>query len=226
MRTRVKICGLMNERDVTLCVQAGVDMLGFVVDYPTPVPWNVPMEEARELIQRVPPFVSTCVVTGGPVENVIDNVQKICPNVVQLHYKETLAEVKEIAAELQQHGIKVMKALRIDSNGNCNFEIEDPVIAARELSRTGISAILVDSYTESMPGGTGVRVSLSTFRTIQKESNLPVILAGGLNPTNIQSLTQEVHPFAVDVMTGVEKKPGEKDAAKVYKFVQSCKLEK
>ncbi|HHY71989.1 MAG TPA: phosphoribosylanthranilate isomerase [Bacillus bacterium] len=222
MKTRVKICGLMNNKDVQLCIKAGVDMLGFVVDYPTPVPWDLSIDEARELIQHVPPFVSTCVVTGGTVEKVIDIALETRPNVVQLHYKETLSEVKEIASELRIYGIKTMKALRIDSKGNCNFEINDPAMAVYELSKTGLSAILVDSYTESMPGGTGVMVNLSAFRTIQKESTLPVILAGGLNPTNIQSLINEVHPFAVDVMTGVEEKPGKKDAERILEFMKSC----
>lgn len=212
----------MNNKDVQLCIKAGVDMLGFVVDYPTPVPWDLSIDEARELIQHVPPFVSTCVVTGGTVEKVIDIALETRPNVVQLHYKETLSEVKEIASELRIYGIKTMKALRIDSKGNCNFEINDPAMAVYELSKTGLSAILVDSYTESMPGGTGVMVNLSAFRTIQKESTLPVILAGGLNPTNIQSLINEVHPFAVDVMTGVEEKPGKKDAERILEFMKSC----
>lgn len=222
--TRVKICGLMNAHDVHLCVQAGVHMVGFVVDYPVPVPWNLTRDEAKELIERVPPFVSTCVVTGGSVERVLNIVHKTRPNAVQLHYKETLHEVKEIAYQLQLRGIKTIKALRIDRDGNCDFEIQDPVKAARELSKTGISAILVDSFTESMPGGTGVMVNLSAFQTIQKESSLPVILAGGLNPTNIQSVIHDAHPYAVDVLTSVEEKPGQKDPDKISQFVGNCLL--
>ena len=219
--TRVKICGLMNWEDVNLCVQAGVHMLGFVVDYPIPVPWNLTTAKAKELIQQAPPFVSTCVVTGGPVEKVLDIVNETCPNVVQLHYKETLQEVKKLAHQLQLRGIKTIKALRIDGNGNCDFEITDPTMASRELAKTGVSAILVDSYTASRPGGTGVTVDLSTFRTIQLESSLPVILAGGLSPTNILTLIHETHPYAVDVLTGVEERPGHKDREKIYRFMQS-----
>lgn len=219
--TRVKICGLMYWEDVNLCVQTGVHMLGFVVDYPIPVPWNLTTAKAKELIHQAPPFVSTCVVTGGPVEKVLDIVNETCPNVVQLHYKETLQEVKELAHQLQLRGIKTIKALRIDGNGNCDFEITDPTMASRELAKTGVSAILVDSYTASRPGGTGVTVDLSTFRTIQLESSLPVILAGGLSPTNILTLIHETHPYAVDVLTGVEERPGHKDREKIYRFMQS-----
>lgn len=219
--TRVKICGLMNQKDVDLCVQAGVHMVGFVVDYPLQVPWNLTIAEAKELIQQVHPFVSTCVVTGGSVEKVLNIVNATCPNVVQLHYKETLEEVKEIAHQLQLRGIKTIKALRIDVNGQCDFDITEPALAAQELSKTGISAILVDSYTASRPGGTGIAVDLQTFQTIQQESSLPVILAGGLNPTNIHAIIRETHPYAVDVLTGVEESPGHKCPERVEQFMRN-----
>ncbi|MBB6444952.1 phosphoribosylanthranilate isomerase [Bacillus benzoevorans] len=217
--TRVKICGLMNQRDASLCVQAGVHMLGFVVDYPTPVPWNLTRDAAKELIGQVPPFVSTCIVTGGNAEHVIETALETTPNVVQLHYKETLNDIRKIAGTLKSHGIKTMKALRISKEGKCDFEIIDPALAARELCKTGISAIIVDSYTEAMPGGTGVMVDLETFQKIQQESTLPVVLAGGLNPANIAPLVQQVNPFAVDVLTGVEVKPGQKAPEKITAFI-------
>ena len=210
----------MNKKDVYLCVQAGVHMLGFVVDYPVPVPWNLSATEARELIWQVPPFVSTCIVTGGPVEKILQLVQETCPNVVQLHHKETLQEVKEIAAQLKTRGIKTIKALRIDSRGSCDFEITDPALAARALAQTGAAAIIVDAYTASMPGGTGVTVDLSTFLTIQKESTVPVVLAGGLNPTNIAQIISETKPYAVDTLTGVEESPGRKNPEKIVSFMQ------
>lgn len=218
--TRVKICGLMNEHDIRLCEEAGVDMLGFVVDYPVPVPWNLSVNEARPLIQAVSPFVSTAIVTGGSVEKVLDLARKTRPNVVQLHYEESLDDIRKIARELNRLGIKVVKALRINRNGRCNFEIEDPAMAAKELAKTGISAILVDSYTETRPGGTGVMVDLSTFKIIQQASTVPVVLAGGLNPDNVRSIVKDMQPYAVDVMTGVEEKPGKKDEKSIKKFMK------
>jgi len=223
--TRVKICGLMNSKDVELCIHEGVHMLGFVVGYPVEVPWNLSKGQAAELIERVPPFASTCVVTGGKVEKVLNIVKNTKPNVVQLHYKETLEEVSEICRELKPYGVKVIKALRMDGEGNCDFEINDPVIAARELEKTGVSAVLADSYTESMPGGTGVKVDLSVFKTLQKESSLPVILAGGLTEDNIIEILQKAQPFAVDVLTGVEKRANCKDPDKVRRFMERVLLE-
>jgi phosphoribosylanthranilate isomerase len=222
--TRVKICGLMNHEDVELCVNAGVHTVGFVVDYPEPVPWNLTRSEAVKLITRVPPFVSTSVVTGGPVSKVLETARTLRPDIVQLHYQETLREVKELAERLNLLGIKTIKALRIDRNGKCAFEINDPATAARALAGTKIAALLVDSYTASLPGGTGVRVSLEAFASIRREINLPVILAGGLNPANVTKAIKETNPYAVDVLTGVEERPGHKSSYKVFRFMHSVNV--
>ena len=222
--TRVKICGIMNERDIEICVKAGVHVLGFVVDYPVPVPWNLTPERARELIASVPPFIQTCVVIGGGVRKILDIAAVTRPNLVQLHYRESLDEIVEMARSLKQQGIKTIKALRINSDGKCDFEIPDPAMAARALLNTGISAILADSYTKTMPGGTGIAVELSTFRRIKKESSLPVILAGGLNPANIENIVFEAQPYAVDILTGSEESPGHKDPGKISRLMAAiCK---
>ncbi|HAU32022.1 MAG: N-(5'-phosphoribosyl)anthranilate isomerase [Desulfotomaculum sp. 46_296] len=221
--TRVKICGLMNEEDVNLCVKAGAHTVGFVVDYPVPVPWNLTKAEAGRLIEKVPPYVSSCVVTGGTVENILAAAEAVRPDLVQLHYQEILQEIKELSHRLSRQGIKTIKALRIDSHGKCAFEITDPVIAARALAETEISALLVDSYTDFRPGGTGVTVDLSAFKAVQQEVALPVILAGGLNPANVLQIIHEADPYAVDVLTGVEDEFGNKDPDKVYQFMRIIK---
>lgn len=222
--TQVKICGLMNREDIDICVRAGVHMLGFVTEYPMAVPWNLTAAKAGELIRGVPPFVRTCVVTGGSVERVLNIAYETCPDVVQLHYNETLEEVAEISRKLQLRGIKTVKALRINANGKCNFEITHPAAAARELSGTGIWAILADSCTDERPGGTGVMVDITTYRIIQKESAVPVILAGGINPGNILPILHEVHPCAVDILTGSEAERGRKDPKKIRKIMSAISM--
>lgn len=217
--TRVKVCGLMNIDDICICAQAGVHALGFVVDFPVPVPWNLTRAEAARLVSRVPPFVGTCAVTGGKPDIVIETAEAVCPDIVQLHYGETLGEVREIALALKPKGIKTIKALRINSNGRCDFEIEDPQLAARALSESGVSALLVDSHTETMPGGTGIEVGTDIYLKIKNNSSLPVILAGGLNSSNIGRVIGEAKPFAVDILTGVERAPGCKDAGKLRAFM-------
>jgi phosphoribosylanthranilate isomerase len=105
------------------------------------------------------------------------------------------------------------------------FEISDPVLAARQLARTNIAALLVDSYTGSLPGGTGIAVDLSVIRSIRQNTTLPLILAGGLNPENVAELIKATGPYAVDVLTGVETRPGQKDREKVMRFIQRARKE-
>lgn len=219
--TRIKICGIMNETDIRICTEAGVHALGFVVDYPLPVPWNLKPDKAHELIACVPPFIQTCIVTGGSVKKVLHIAGMTGPNLVQLHYRESLDEIAEISGHLKKGGIKTIKALRINSAGYCDFEIPDPCKAVKALSDSGISAILLDSYTEVMPGGTGVALDISIFRRIKSESSLPVILAGGINPMNISSIIRDAGPFAVDILTGSEERPGKKDPVKIKQLAAS-----
>ncbi len=218
--TRVKMCGLMNKEDIDLCVKAGVHALGLVVEYPEPVPWNLSRAEAARLMARVPPLVSSVVVTGGPAQKILETARELHPDIVQLHYQESLGEVEELAEELSRWGIKTIKALRIDGDGKCAFDIHDPAAAVRALARTKISGLLVDSYTPSLPGGTGIMVDLEAFIRIRGETDLPIILAGGLNPANVSKVIQETNPYAVDVLTGVEERPGQKSAYKVLQFMQ------
>jgi phosphoribosylanthranilate isomerase len=218
--TRVKICGLMNEKDIDLCVKAGVHGVGFVTEFPVPVPWNLTRAEAGKLIEKVPPFVSSCVVTGGSVEKIMDIASAVRPDILQLHHQETLQEVEELAHRLGLLGIRTVKALRIDGAGRCAFEIPDPASAARALAGCGVSALLADSYTASRPGGTGVAIDIPVFKAIKQAAALPLILAGGLNPSNVVQYVLETEPFAVDVLTGVEERPGRKDPEKVRRFMQ------
>ncbi|MDD4801828.1 MAG: phosphoribosylanthranilate isomerase [Syntrophomonas sp.] len=218
---QVKICGLMTREDIDLCVEAGADMVGFVVDYPIPVPWNITREKANKLIAEVPASVRTCLVTGGAPDRILAIAEATRPDVIQLHYQETLAEIKAITEQLERLGIKTVKALRFDQNGKCDFEITDPVRAVCSLDETNISAVLVDSFSSSRPGGTGINFDLSVFKNVQQISAFPVILAGGLNPVNIQSVIKEVSPYAVDVLTGIESQPGCKDPEKVRRFINA-----
>jgi len=222
--TRVKICGLMNEEDVALCARAGADMLGFVAEYPEPVPWNLTSVEAAELVRKVPPPVETCLVTGGSLGKILELARSIKPQLVQLHHREKLSETAEITKRLSRLGIKTIKALRFDERGFCDFEIRDPALAAALLAEAGVAAILVDAYTAARPGGSGTMVDLATFLAVRQASAVPVVLAGGLNPANIGEIIRKVKPAAIDVLTGVEERPGKKDPLKVTGFMRGARV--
>ena len=80
----------MRRQDVELCESLGIDLLGFVVEYPREVPWNLTREQAKELMDNTKR--PTCIVTGGSTEHIIALAGKLSPDYVQLHFKETVTQ--------------------------------------------------------------------------------------------------------------------------------------
>ncbi|UCF88959.1 MAG: phosphoribosylanthranilate isomerase [bacterium] len=221
---RVKLCGMMSEADVAMAEEAGADAVGFVTEYPVPVPWNLTREEAARLVRAASPFVTTVAVVGGTVDEILDIARKVMPNVLQLHGDESLAEILAIIDGLADTGIRVIKALRIDvDTGLARFEKTDPVRAAKALEGSGIAALIVDSKTASMPAGTGVALDQDVAARVSEAVKIPLILAGGLTAVNVAEAVLKVRPYAVDVITGVEREPGVKDKKKMEEFVKAAK---
>ncbi|OQX51891.1 MAG: hypothetical protein B5M53_10120 [Candidatus Cloacimonas sp. 4484_209] len=78
----MKVCGITNEEDIKICIQAGVDALGFVVEYPIDVPWNINRTFAKKLLYLVPPFITTVLVAGGENRNIVNLVKFLRPDCV------------------------------------------------------------------------------------------------------------------------------------------------
>jgi phosphoribosylanthranilate isomerase len=220
--TRIKICGTTREEDIRLCVEAGVHALGFVVEYPIEVPWNLDRMRARELMCRVPPFVSRVIVVGDDLETVIELADLLKPHAIQLHGNEPLSVTAQITGALKERTIQVIKALRISvETGKCHFAGEDPLDAARSIEEIGVDAILLDSVSNTRPAGTGRSIDWNIARIIRREMKLPVILAGGLHAGNVGQALSAVNPYGVDVISGVEHPVKEKDPEKVRAFVDA-----
>ena len=218
--TRVKICGITNKDDIDICISAGADALGFVVEYPIPVPWNLKREAARQLMARVPPFVSKVAVVGDDPDEVLSIADFLRPDLVQLHGQEPLKITEQLIFELKSRGIKVIKALRfLDETGELKGDISDPVVLCEKLTDAEIDGVVLDSITASKPAGTGAVFDWDIARRVKKSVPIPVILAGGLNAGNVVRAISEVHPYGVDVITGVENPVGKKDPAKVQTFI-------
>ncbi len=221
---RVKLCGLMSPEDVKIAEAAGADALGFVTEYPVPVPWNLDREHAASLIASVSPFVTTVAVVGGSPEEMVRIARRVRPRVLQLHGDESLDDIRQVLDGLDGTGIRIIKALRIEvDTGLARFEEAEPVKAGTVLANSGIAALIVDSKTSSRPAGTGVTLDWDVSARMVKEIDLPLILAGGLTSENVAQAVLQVKPYAVDVISGVEKEPGVKDGEKMKKFVMAAK---
>ncbi|MFW6436069.1 MAG: phosphoribosylanthranilate isomerase [Halococcoides sp.] len=216
--TRVKICGTCSEAALETSVEAGADALGFVVEYPDPVPWNLDREKARQLIDRVPPFVSTTLVTTGTVENVTTLVTECRPDAVQLHGDEGPETVREVTSQLDTTRVDILKATPVDPEADRS----DLLTVVREFVSCGIDGIVLDAKAEDRRGGgTGRTVSWSLARQMADEVDAPIVLAGGLTPDNVGEAVETVQPYAVDVISGVERRESVKCPERLNAFVDA-----
>ena len=203
MRTRIKICGITRVEDALVAVQQGADALGLVF-YP-PSPRAVTVEQARRITAALPPFVT---VVGLVVDEARARLQELLRAVridlLQFHGQET-------AAECSGMGRPWIKAIRMR---------EGIDLPALRQEYAGASALLLDAYEPGKPGGTGNRFD---WERIPADMASQVILAGGLDPGNVESAVRRVRPYAVDVSGGVEAGKGIKDAGKIAAFIEGVK---
>jgi len=212
LRPSVKICGLMRAEDVRMCVRRGADMVGFVVEYPYPVPWNLDVEAAKALMALVGEPAKTCVVTGGPPDKVLRIARETKPDYIQLHCNETLADTALLVNELKNHGVKIIKTLFPNT--------PDLEKTAAAFCAVGIDALLFDPRTPDNAAHGGM-TDLSAFSQLQRAVNCPVILAGGISPGNVAEIVLQSQTQHIDLMTGVEVSPGIKDETKVIALFQA-----
>jgi phosphoribosylanthranilate isomerase len=197
MPTRVKICGITAWDDARLCVDLGASALGFNF-YPSS-PRAISPADAWSIIRRLPPFVEAVgVFVNWPPLAVDGLARALRLGSVQLHGAEPPAEVDEL---FRKH--RVIKAIRVKAG-----------FRAASLSRyRAADAILLDGFVRGLHGGTGRTVDWKLARAARRYGR--VILAGGLTPENVAEAIRVAQPYAVDVASGVEARPGRKDPGRL-----------
>jgi phosphoribosylanthranilate isomerase len=219
--TRVKLCGLTCDLDVAVCADAGADALGFVVEYPLPVPWTLTRRRAAELMRRVPPFATRVAVVGGDAATVLGIAEVTEPDALQLHLDEDEQTVAAVKDGLAGTGTQIVKAIRIDAAAAP--AVGEVLAAARRFVEAGADAILLDSKTSGRPAGTGTRVDWSLARDVAAALDAPLVLAGGLTPENLARAIETVRPHAVDVISAVENAEHRKVPERVSAFVAAAR---
>lgn len=199
-RTRAKICGITRPADGVLAAANGADAIGLV--FFAQSPRVVSGEQAREVIAALPPFVTS---VGLFVNAEVAAVERILAEVpldlLQFHGDESPEYCRQFARPY-------IKAVRM---------AEGVDLAAVAERYAGAKALLVDSYQQGVPGGTGHTFD---WARIPHGMDKPIILAGGLGPENIEQAVRQVRPYAVDVSSGVEAARGIKDANRIAAFMR------
>lgn len=200
--TRIKICGVTSSEQALACVEAGADAIG--VNFVPSSPRFVTEQRARDIVRAVGPGALVVgVVAGMAVPQMRALRDTIGLGCLQLHGDETPDDV----AALLPH---VYKAVRVEGADD----------VARADAMPG-DYVMVDAKVGSALGGTGHVFDWSLVVDLAVRRRL--VLAGGLTPGNVATAVAQVHPWCVDVASGVESAPGLKDLAKVRAFVEAVR---
>ena len=200
---KVKICGITNWADAKRAVDAGADFLGF--NFYAKSPRYIAPAKARRIVRRLPKSVSAVgVFVNENEEKMLDTARAVGLAALQLHGDETPTEVARLRRILP-----VIKAIRAGKSFR----------PAQLAKFRRASAILLDGFDRRLRGGTGRTVDWRLARRANRYGR--VFLAGGLTPENISEAIRAASPFAVDVCSGVEAKPGKKDPKRVRAFMSA-----
>ncbi|HEY3973679.1 MAG TPA: phosphoribosylanthranilate isomerase [Candidatus Sulfotelmatobacter sp.] len=217
--TWVKICGMTNVEDALVAVEAGADAVGFV--FYEKSPRYVSVEAAREIVEKLPESVEKVgVFVDSESEAIRAVVMGAGLTAVQLHGERSKESVVGDPRNLADC-VAASKAILVidgDSLIKEGFFMMDDV-------REKAFAVLLDSRSNGEAGGTGVTFDWEPARAMAQMVSLhvPVIVAGGLTPSNVVDAMTIFLPFGVDVASGVEARPGKKDPGKVRAFVRAVR---
>jgi len=201
-RTRIKICGLCSEQDVEAAIHAGVDAVGFV--FVKSSPRYVSPDRAADLVCMLPPFIDAI---GLFVDQSPSEVASIAGDafieIIQLQGHESNANVEELHTDFA-----IVRAVPF---GSALFQ--------QWKGSPLIDLLLVDGSS----GGQGVTFCWEALMQETPTIKAPLIIAGGLTPQNVGEAISTVHPFAVDISSGVESEPGKKDAELMKNFCRAVR---
>jgi phosphoribosylanthranilate isomerase len=202
MRTRIKICGFKTSETIDAAIEAGTDALGFNL-FPASVR-AIDLQTLGVLTKRVPAFVSIVALFVNPTpEDVRAAIATARIDLLQFHGNES-------PEFCEQFGKPFMKAFAVDES----FDL-----LKSSLTYSNAAALLLDTPSAGH-GGSGKTFNWQLINTTSiADANAPrLVLSGGLTAANVADAVNAVHPFAVDVSSGVESSHGVKDSKLIYEF--------
>jgi phosphoribosylanthranilate isomerase len=203
MPTAVKICGITRIEDALAAARCGAHAVGLV--FYRPSPRYVDPDRAGRIIHALPPFVTAVgLFVDAPAQEVRAVLAQAPVSLLQFHGAES-------SAFCRQFGLPYIKAVRVRAGVNLLQYAQDYYDA---------KALLLDAFVDGAHGGTGATFDWSLVRD---RLPLPIILSGGLTADNVAKAIRAVHPWAVDVSSGVEAEKGIKDPAKIAVFISGVR---
>ncbi|MCB1215348.1 MAG: phosphoribosylanthranilate isomerase [Deltaproteobacteria bacterium] len=200
---KIKICGLTNLADTLDAIDFGADYLGFNF-YPDS-PRYIKPEVAKEIFQDIPTNIPKVgVFVNEDLQKVLDIAIALELDLLQFHGDESPEELNTLGRDW-------FKAFRLESEKTL-----------QEIPLYDCDWVLLDAYSSKAYGGTGVTANWDLVREAKKFGK-KIILAGGINPENIEIAIRAVEPMMIDVASGVEEAPGKKDRQKMLELLTKAK---
>ena len=201
--TKIKICGIKTVKDALAAMEAGADLIGFNFYPKSPRYIDVGIcRDIMSVMRKHGHVTYVGVFVNASVEEVYATIETCGLSLAQLHGDET----PEMLSALNGKAFKAFRGIPSDITG---------------YERNDAPALLVDAAVRGVYGGSGVTADWSAAAELAKK--YPLLVAGGLTPENVADAVRQVKPWGVDVASGVESAPGEKDAAKMSAFVKAVK---
>ena len=208
--TRVKVCGIMDEAELSIAISEGADAVGFVVEIDDSR-HSIQAGEAADLIRRVPVYTkSVAVIAPQDVAEAARLATSTKADVLQVHGSLAPKDLAELRSRVNQ---KVIAAVAACGSGSKD---------AQRMAMVA-DAVLLDTMVDGKLGGTGAVHDWDNSAAVVRSMKVPVILAGGLNPGNVAEAIRKVGPYAVDVSSGLETH-GRKDPEKVRAFIREVRM--
>jgi len=202
-KVKVKICGITNWADAQRAIAGGANFLGF--NFYAGSPRYIEPAKARKIVERLPKDISTVGVFVNETEDkMLKTARAVGLHYLQLHGNESAATVAHL-----KRSFPVIKAIRVQS----------PFRASQLTRFKSADALLLDGFDAAQWGGTGRTFDWKVAK--RAAASRRIFLAGGLTPGNVAQAIRAAKPYAVDVCSGVEAKPGKKDPARMKAFLHA-----
>jgi phosphoribosylanthranilate isomerase len=212
---RIKICCIASVEEAWMAIEAGANAIGLVSAMPSG-PGPIAEDLIAEIAAIVPPGVSSFLLTClQDAALIIDQQRRLRVNTIQICDRLTTGSYQQIREALP--GISLVQVIHVTGPES----VDEAIAIAPD-----VDAILLDSGNQSLAikelGGTGRTHDWSLSRKIRETIDVPLFLAGGLNPANVAAAIREVQPFGIDVCSGLRTE-GALDPQKLSEFIRAIR---
>lgn len=227
---KVKICGTTSVRDAQMAADAGADYLGVLVDVPGSER-SLTVDEALAIVEssRIPVVV---LLSGKGVEDIISVVKVLQPFAVHLLGQMPYQAIRDLKERLD---CQIWQTVYLPVRGQAEVDVAVLEESMRSYVEAGADVIVMDTMSLAAPtgrdaratiryGGTGKVSDWGAAKRLAKSIQVPVFLAGGIDPDNVREAIRKVDPYGVDLATGVEESKGKRDPEKVKRLMWEVSL--